>query len=48
MQCQVSHKIDEQVLIHVLIIRFTDQNFEELHSQIKRGDIIGITGFPGN
>ncbi|XP_019864333.1 PREDICTED: lysine--tRNA ligase-like isoform X1 [Amphimedon queenslandica] len=38
----------EGVKIQVMCnAKFTDQNFEELHSQIKRGDIIGITGFPG-
>jgi lysyl-tRNA synthetase, class II len=25
----------------------SDGSFEEVHSQIRRGDIIGIVGFPG-
>jgi lysyl-tRNA synthetase class 2 len=27
--------------------RATDQNFEEVHGRIRRGDIIGVTGYPG-
>jgi hypothetical protein len=30
------------------LFRETEQNFEEIHGTIKRGDIIGITGFQGN
>ena len=27
--------------------RATEQNFEEVHGRIKRGDIVGIKGKPG-
>ena len=27
--------------------RETEENFEEVHGRLKRGDIIGVTGSPG-
>lgn len=31
----------------MLTCRASEQNFEEVHSRFKRGDILGITGNPG-
>lgn len=31
----------------MLTCRASEQNFEEVHSRLKRGDILGITGNPG-
>jgi len=27
--------------------RLAEQNFDEVHSQIRRGDIVGVVGYPG-
>ena len=28
-------------------LQFVNQDFDKIHSTIKRGDIVGVTGYPG-
>ena len=31
----------------VCVCRKSEEDFEEVHSRLRRGDIIGVTGCPG-
>jgi len=41
--------VGQKQLIHLLCSKsdLNQAGFDKLHSNVKRGDIVGITGFPG-